>query len=72
MNDHDRNNLKFIMSLDEKSYDEWTASLSEDDVDYALELLKAARTEMILQAAEVSDDVKDCTEANSILKGFML
>jgi hypothetical protein len=72
MNDHDRNNLQFILSLDEKAYDEWTASLSEDDVDYALELLKAARTEVMMQAASFADEVEDCTEANAILKGFML
>jgi len=72
MNDHDRSNLQFIMSLDEKAYDEWTASLSEDDVDYALELLKAARTEVMMQAASFADEVEDCTEANAILKGFML
>jgi hypothetical protein len=72
MNDHDRSNLQFILSLDEKSYDEWTASLTEDDVDYALELLKAARTEAMMHIAQLADDVEDTTEANSILKGFML
>jgi len=72
MNDHDRSNLQFILSLDEKTYDEWTESLSEDDVNYALELLKAARTELILKDAELSDNVEDLTEANDILKGFML
>lgn len=72
MNDHDRNNLNFIMSLDEKAYDEWTASLSEDDVDYALELLKAARTEVTMQHASLLDEVEDCTEAMNVLKGFML
>jgi hypothetical protein len=60
------------LSLDEKTYDEWTESLSEDDVNYALELLKAARTELILKDAELSDNVEDLTEANDILKGFML
>ncbi len=72
MNDHDRSNLQFILSLDEKSYDEWTASLTEDDIDYALELLKAARTEAMMHIAQLADDVEDTTEANSILKGFML
>ncbi len=72
MNDHDRSNLQFILSLDEKSYDEWTASLTEDDIDYALELLKTARTEAMMHIAQLADDVEDTTEANSILKGFML
>jgi hypothetical protein len=72
MNNHDRSNLQFILSLDEKSYDKWTASLSEDDVDYALELLKAARTEAMMHIAQLADEVEDTTEANSLLKGFML
>lgn len=72
MNDHDRNNLQFIMSLDEYGFYKWSASLSEDDVDYAIELLKAARTEVMLQAVTLSDDVEDTSEAMSILKGFML
>jgi hypothetical protein len=72
MNDHDRSNLQFILSLSEDEYDKWTASLSEDDVDYALELLKAARSNLIVQAAELADEVKDTSDAMNILKGFML
>lgn len=72
MNDHDRNNLNFILSLDEKAYNQWSASLSEDDADYALELLKAARTEIMMQHASLIDEVEDCTEAMNALKRFML
>ena len=72
MNDHYRNNLQFILSLDEYDFDRWSASLSEDDVDYAIQLLKTARTEVMLQSAELSDEVEDTTEAMNVLKGFML
>ena len=72
MNDHDRENLRFIMSLDEVGFEKWTAELSADDVDYAIDLLKAARTEVILKCAEYTDDVEDTSEANSVLKKFML
>lgn len=72
MNDHDRNNLNFIMSLDEDGFEEWSATLSQDDVDYALELIKAARVEVMMKAAEYTDEVKDTAEAMSVLKGFML
>ena len=41
MNKHDRDNLNFILSLDEAGFDEWYATLSDDDVDYALEIIKA-------------------------------
>lgn len=72
MNDHDRNNLNFIMSLDEDGFEQWSATLSQDDVDYALELIKAARVEVMMKAAEYSDEIEDTTEAMSVLKGFML
>ena len=72
MNDHDRDNLKFILSLDENGFDVWSAQLSLDDTEYAIELLQAARAEVMLKAAEYTDDVEDLSEANQVLKGFML
>lgn len=72
MNDHDRSNLQFILSLNEDGFDKWTATLSEDDVDYALQLLKAARTNLIVEAAKLTDEVEDTSDAMSVLKGFML
>lgn len=72
MNDHDRSNLQFIMALDEDGFDKWSATLSDDDVDYALELIKAARTELIMEVASVTDEVEDTSEAMDVLKGFML
>lgn len=72
MNDHDRSNLQFILSLNEDGFDKWTATLSEDDVDYALELLKAARTEVMMQTVSLTDEVEDTSYAMDVLKGFML
>jgi hypothetical protein len=68
MNDYDRNNFEFIMSLSPQQFDEWYASISLDDIEYAIELCQAARLEMALNA----DTVEDLTEANNALKKFML
>jgi hypothetical protein len=68
MNDYDRNNFEFIMSLSAQQFDEWYASISLDDIEYAIELCQAARLEMALN----TDAVKDLTEANNVLKNFML
>ena len=68
MNDHDRKNLNFIMHLSVEQFDEWYASISLDDVEYAIELLKVARIEMSMNA----DEVKDLTQARQTLKRFML
>ena len=72
MNDHDRNNFKYIMSLNEKQFDKWYASISEDDVDYALELMKQARLELDVKTHEVFDEVMNTSLAQEALKKFML
>lgn len=72
MNTYDRNNLNFILSLDENGFDEWSATLSADDIDYALELLRKARSEVIMKVAECVDSIEDFTEASMLLKKFML
>jgi deoxyribodipyrimidine photolyase-like uncharacterized protein len=68
MNDHDRSNFEFIMSLSPQQFDEWYTSISLDDIEYAIELCQTARLEMTLN----TDAVKDLTEANDVLKNFML
>lgn len=72
MNDWDKNNLNFILSLDEEGFEVWYATLSTDDMDYALELLKTARTEVAIQMASLNDDVEDVTDAKNVLKQFTL
>jgi hypothetical protein len=72
MNDHDKSNLDFIRSLSEEAFDEWSASLSEDDVEYALELLRTARSELAVMHAEIFDELEDTTQAQQVLKKFML
>jgi hypothetical protein len=72
MNDYDRNNLNFIRSLDENQFDEWYASISLDDIDYALELLHQARLELSMQMHELTDEVKDTKLAKAALSKFML
>ena len=68
MNEHDRENLLFIISLNEEQFNEWYATISMDDVEYAIELCKAARAELSMNL----DTVSDLSEANSILKKYML
>lgn len=68
MNAHDRSNFEFIMSLSPAQFEEWYATISLDDVEYAIELCKAARMELAMNV----DEVKDLTQANQTLKKFML
>lgn len=71
MNDHDKSNLQYIMSLSEEEFDVWYDKLTMDDVEYALEIMKQARTELHMQEQELLDDVDDTEQAMAVLRGIM-
>lgn len=72
MNSWDKNNLNFILSLNEDEFEDWYACLDEDDIAYAMELLKTARTEVNMQLASLNDDIEDVSDAATLLKQFTL
>lgn len=75
MNKHDRDNLNFILTADKKTLDKWWAELSDDDMAYALEIIRLARTETEIQLIEYNESLTetgDFTEANAVLQKFML
>ena len=67
MNKHDQDNLEFLLSLDAEGFDRWLAQISLDDIEYALELLKYHRAQVLLMAVECTDAVEDLTEANKVI-----
>jgi hypothetical protein len=72
MSDEDRDNLNFLLNVSPEVFEDWFDQADEDDVDYALELLAKRKTELNLKELEFSDSVKDTTEANQVLRKFML
>lgn len=72
MNDYDINNLNYIMSLNEKQFDEWMLTVSHDDINYAIEIIQARRAELIEQEHELLENDLDVTEAATILSKFTL
>lgn len=72
MNDWDRNNLQFIMSLTPEQFDEWYSSISQDDVEYAIEIIKQARSETVVKMAEIFDETEDLSLARTVLSKFTL
>ena len=72
MNDHDRGNLDFLLNITSEVFDDWMDQADIDDIDYALELLAMHKSELVVGMLELKDNVEDCTEAQNILKGFML
>jgi hypothetical protein len=71
MNKHDTDNLQFILSLNEIQLAEWYDSLSDDDIEYASELMQEASVTVSLKVMEVQEIIHT-NEANSLLKKFML
>lgn len=73
MNEYDRNNLNFIMSLKtEAQWLEWVAELTEDDMRYALEIIKTAQSEADVRGMEIDEawqdeEGLDCSEALEII-----
>jgi hypothetical protein len=72
MNPYDLNNLSYIMSLNNEQFDEWMLSISDDDVNYAIEIIQARRAELIEKEHDLIEDMLDVTEAQSILSKFTL
>lgn len=70
MNTHDRNNLKFLLSLTDEAFVEFAQSVSQDDIDYALELLIAYRNELIV--ASLDAPVENVEIAKNYLTKFLL
>jgi hypothetical protein len=52
--------------------DDFYSWATEDDLAYALTLIREARAELLVQEAELMDEVGDVSVANSVLKQFQL
>ena len=72
MNNWDKNNLNFILSLKAAEFDEWYESLSQDDLEYAMDLMKQARAEVGVQLASLFDEPKTLSAARNALAKFTL
>jgi hypothetical protein len=72
MNDYDRSNLNFILNLSDKQIPIWFATISEDDKNYAFELLREYRSELVIRALELEDTNGETDIAKDYLKKFTL
>ena len=72
MNDFDRENLEFFINGSQEEFDEWADNATDADLEYAMNLIRAARRELVEQELKLIDEVEDVSEAASILKQFTL
>ena len=76
MNDFDRENVNFLLTASKADMEEWHRYATEDDYTYALEILRAARSELELQELALLDseveEASDLEEAQAVLSKFTL
>lgn len=58
MNDHDRQNLMFLLNADSNSLSDWFRKSTPDDQDYAWSLLEAYGRELEAQAHELRTEAE--------------
>ena len=73
MNNWDKNNLKFLMEINNDTFQDWLEKADDDDIEYALELIKRARTELTVKAMEIIDEAIEETSKGdfAIAKGYL-
>ena len=67
MNRRDRENLKFLLTVSEESFNDWLSQADNDDVEYALELIKMAKSEFMVKQLELTDEVPNFNEAKVVI-----
>ena len=67
MNEWDRDNLEFIMNTTDESFEEWLDQADNDDIAYALELIRMAKAELMVQEMEFTDEISNFSEANQLI-----
>jgi hypothetical protein len=68
MNEWDRDNLEFIMNSTDEGFEEWLDQADNDDVEYALQLIRMAKAELIIQEMEFTDEISNYSEAATLIE----
>lgn len=74
MNEWDRDNLNFIMSISPETLRDFLSIMTHDDVAYAFELIKTAKAEIMVEQMEfdeVNSDI-ELSDAGAVLSKFTL
>lgn len=74
MNKRDRENLNFILNINEEAFANWMVQADEDDINYALTLIENHRNELSLKQSLLrhNDDNINTTEAKKLLQKFRI
>ena len=74
MNDYDKKNYEYVMSLTEDEYDMFLETASEDDLNYLEEIMDQKKVELQMNIHEFEDKLAslDTSMAMELLRKFML
>jgi hypothetical protein len=72
MNQHDKDNLQFLLTATPDVLKNWYDSVDRDDHEYAIELIRLHTSEIIVHNMEAADNVEDLSEAQRILARYLL
>ena len=75
MDKWDRDNLNFLLNVDDETFDEFVSQSSADDIDYAIELIQTHKAELMTQELELHDELAEeygLEEAQAVLAKFRL
>ena len=72
MNQHDKNNLSFLLNSTPETLKHWYDSVNGDDHEYALELIRQHSSEIILSRLEMTDEQEDLNLSINYLKKYRL
>lgn len=71
MNEHDKKNLDFLLKSEQEDFDKWMDEASHDDIEYALEIIRKSKSELMVEQMELQDAAimyeDDISEAKHIL-----
>ena len=72
MNEYDRNNLDFLLSISTATLKDWYKKMSSDDIEYASDIMAQYSEELSMKSAMLDDDVNDISVATKLLRKYTL
>jgi hypothetical protein len=75
MDKWDRDNLNFLLNVDEDTFEEFMEQSSDDDIQYAIELIQTHKAELMTRQMELEDALVEeggLNEACDVLARFRL
>jgi hypothetical protein len=77
MDKWDRDNLNFLLTVDEATFEEFMEQSSDDDIQYAIELIQTHKAELMTRQMELEDSLIEVAgleldQARDVLSKFRL